>query len=44
MIDALAEALADRDVQGALALIDEALSAGKDLAPLAVSLLDGFAT
>ncbi|NLW02413.1 MAG: DNA polymerase III subunit gamma/tau [Clostridiaceae bacterium] len=42
MIDALAEALADRDVQGALALIDEALSAGKDLAPLCGQLVGWF--
>jgi len=42
MIDALGEALAGRDVTGALSCIDEALAAGKDLAPLCGQLVGWF--
>lgn len=42
MIDALAEALVDRDIPGALTWIDEALSGGKDLAPLCGQLVGWF--
>lgn len=42
MIDSLAEALVDRDTPSALKLIDEALSGGRDLAPLCGQLVGWF--
>jgi len=42
MIDSLAEALVDRDIPGALSQIDQALSGGRDLAPLCGQLVGWF--
>lgn len=42
MIDSLAEALVDRDIPGALTQIDQALSGGRDLAPLCGQLVGWF--